>query len=170
MKTGKQKTGTYADEAGASLVELLMYAGLLFLFVGIAYGTVDRLWLETRRLEKRADSLRGLVQAGEQWRADIRQSSADPTVDADGLGISIPTGTNQVRWTVEKPLGLACRDAGGGDIRIYPWPLQAAAFAAAKRGSTAGWTWDLTLAPPTKRDRQPQTVRFLAVAAGKEKP
>lgn len=170
MKTGVSHSFPRGAIAGASLIELLMYLGLLFVFVGIAYGAVDRLWLETRRLEKRADALRGMIQAGETWREDIRRATGEPKVEVDSLGISIPAGTNRIRWRVEMSAGIATRDGGGDDLRIYPWPLKSATFAPARRDAVAGWMWELTLVPPTHRDRQAQVVRFLAVPGGKDRP
>src|SRR5258708_34193968 len=62
-------------QRGYLLTEALVYIGLIFLLLGIAYGALYRLIDNSVALRRNADDIIRSVHAGELWRADVRAAT-----------------------------------------------------------------------------------------------
>ena len=77
---------------GASLLECLVYLGLLFVVIELAFTAYYRTRDSSDRFQKNADSMVSVLHVGEQWRAELRSAVADPEVMGDELRIQTAGG------------------------------------------------------------------------------
>jgi len=66
---------TTRAERGVTLIECLIYIGLLVIIVGLAWAAFSRALDSSHRLQDSASDISRALDAGERWREDVRQSS-----------------------------------------------------------------------------------------------
>lgn len=170
MKPTRPRTrANLIGNSGATLVEMLVFFSLLLVLMGIGFAAYDRVWFESRRLEQRADAVRGLVQFGERWREDVRSASGPPSVHADGRGMDIPVGTRVVTWRFEGKPAFLSRTVEGEPFQLAPWPLWGGTYSRIPRTNCTGWASDIQLLPSRSAPRPP-VLRFIAASSRTSNP
>lgn len=158
-----------ARASGATLVEMLVFFSLLLVLMAIGFAAYDRVWFESRQLERRADAVRGLTQFGERWREDIRSASGPPAIHVDGRGMDIPMGALVVTWRIDGKPAFLSRTAEGERFQLAPWPLSGGSFSRIPRPNCTGWATDIRLLASRSAPRPP-VLRFIAASSGTSNP
>jgi hypothetical protein len=170
MKPASPQTRPIREsDSGATLVEVLVFFSLLLVFMAIGFAAYDRVWFESRRLEQRADAVRGLTQFGERWREDIRSASGPPLIHVDGRGMDIPVGTRVVTWKFEGKPAFLSRTAQGERFQLAPWALSGGSFSRIPRPNCTGWATDIQFLASRSAPRPP-VLRFIAASSGTPNP
>ncbi len=160
MKTRIQRA---RPPRGITLIECLVYIGLLGAITGIATVALGRLWGATGRMAKTGDALAAALRAGERWRADIRDARGTVQPLADGTGCRIPAASGPIEWVWRD--GLVWRRAAGAES-VWLGPASVSTMAAEPRGGTVSWRWEVLLVPESAKSRLEPWHSFVAVPGG----
>src|SRR3974390_2364880 len=86
----------FPKERGYLLTEALVYIGLIFVLLGVAYAGLYRFIDNSVLLTRSAEDITRAMHAGERWRADIRSASAgirlETNPEAEILHLRTPRG------------------------------------------------------------------------------
>ncbi|HWD20824.1 MAG TPA: hypothetical protein VHB20_16275 [Verrucomicrobiae bacterium] len=69
---------------GIMILECLVYMAVLFIVTGIATEVFYRCWESSQALRRQTDDVSRSLQAGEQWRADVRGAQGSPASEMVG--------------------------------------------------------------------------------------
>jgi type II secretory pathway component PulJ len=149
-----------------TLVELMVYLGVLASVLLIAYTTLDKLWTASAKVRLQADDLRAVLAAGELWRRDIRSEGARVEVESEGgeqVVKILGPGTNEVLWAYQG--GAILRRSGTSNS----WTqlvrrVRHSSMASDPRDEIPAWRWDLELDPASKQTRFQRLYSFVSVA------
>jgi hypothetical protein len=146
------------------LVEMLVYLALVALIAGLALGTFFKFWDASRRLEQTADGTIRALQAGERWRADVRQATGPLRAFAEGedLTLEIPQGDMVVAYYSAGD-GV-WRRAGETSAWVHVLPqAQRSVMIPDPRQQVAAWRWEVELSTGKRTPRTKPRFTFLAV-------
>ena len=156
-----------ASHRGYLMIEALVYIGLVFVLLGVAYDGLYRFIDNTVVLSRNADDVSRAVHAGERWRTDVRSAT---------LGIRIETNaTAQVLYCVtpQGEIGYTAHDSavfrrvGAGPWVRFLNRVNGSTMMADVQPNVIGWRWELELSPQTKGTIREGRVRplftFLAI-------
>lgn len=152
---------------GATLIEMLIYIGLLAVVLGVGVNGLIRVWGAHGTLRRQADAIVVAADTGERWRADIRSATgairSETTPDTQTL--AIPVGNRVVTWGFAN--GLVWRQAAA-DRKAAPLLLgvRTSRMAPELREGVRTWIWDLELNRIPQKARTAPIYTFLAVEGG----
>lgn len=149
---------------GATLIEMLIYIGLLAVVLGVGVNGLIRVWGVHGTLRRQSDAIVLAGDTGERWRADIRAATG-PIRSDDGTTLTIPVGDRVVTWGFGN--GIVWRQAAS-DRKAAPLLLgvRASRMTPEIRGPVRAWKWELELEPVPARARTVPLYTFFAVEGG----
>lgn len=161
------KFSTRRRQGAYSLVELLVYCSVLIAILALGYTTLSRFWTSSARMRAHADDLREVLDAGEQWRLDVRTPGARISSAADG-----DTQVFTIQTDPDHAIGWAFRQGRvlRRDHSNAPWEtrltrVDQSSMTPELRGDIPIWRWDVELQPRTIKTRFRRPFTFAAVAS-----
>ena len=156
------------------LTEVLVYIGLVFVLLGIAYAAMYRAVDNSVALRRNADDIVGALHAGERWRADVRSATFGlrwVTLN-DSAVLQLRSLTNQVEYRFAED--AVYRRTGTGNWSRILQRVKSSSMEPDRRTSVVAWRWELELVTPPHGSYRPGRVQplftFLAVPPVKAKP
>jgi hypothetical protein len=161
-------------ERGYLLTEALVYIGLIFVLLGVAYAGMYRCIDNCVVLRRNAEDISRAMHAGERWRADVRSASRgillETNSDAQILHLSSPHG--EISYTA-RDKAVFRRVEGGPWVSVLK-DVESSSMLADVRPEVTNWRWELELQPQTKGIIKAGRVRplftFLAAPRGVSNP
>ncbi|MGC3958934.1 MAG: hypothetical protein QM813_13635 [Verrucomicrobiota bacterium] len=148
--------------AAATLIECLVYIGVLATLLGVSTSAFYRCYEHMRSLRRNADDITRVLHLGELWRNDVRHAIQPPALDAttqilhiihkDGV-VDYCFAEDQVsrRTTAAAPWSSVLTNLNQSQIRLE------------QQNGVAAWRWELELKPLRKPARVPPLFTFTAV-------
>jgi Tfp pilus assembly protein FimT len=167
----RQRFPTGRPLQGFSLIEALVYMGILFLLMGIGYAALNRCEDNSVALRKNVEDIASALHAGEQWRADIRAARGPISL----LGTE---GEQTVRWrsahgeiVYRFSTNTVFRRVGSGPSIRMLRDVKVSALQADRRSAVTAWRWEFELQTrSTKPNRMRPLFTFIAVPGGDATP
>ena len=155
-------------QQGIMLVECLVYLSVFFVLSGVAGACFYRALEATRQLHRQTATIVQVMDAGERWRADVRQAVAAPTVAVEGEAqlLRIPTaegGEVDYHFFAGQLFRRGAVDRNWARILSG---LRSTSFQASDRGGVPAWRWDLEVSSSLKQVRLRPIFSFQAVVGG----
>ena len=155
-----------AARHGFMLIECLVYIGVLFVVLGVGYAALYHCMSDSARLRRNADDIVRALNAGEIWRADIRNAqgsiSAEPSAARELF--HLPGANGGVAYRFET--NTVFRRVGTGPWTPLLQHVKSSAMQPEPRKDVSAWRWELEL--QTGKSRQIHTLplfTFFAVPA-----
>lgn len=157
--------------AGIALIDCLIYLVVLVLLFGLALAA----FLETLRHSTELDRLAGTtvraLQAGEQWREDVRALREAPRlVDVEGASeLRLPVAGGEISYAWRAGAMWRRASAAGPWLEVLD-SVKASRFREDARRQVRAWCWELELA--RRRDSRGfrRVLTFYAVPGREAKP
>jgi hypothetical protein len=151
-----------------TLVECLVYVGLLGLILSLALMTFYRTEGNHRNLARNADDITRVLRAGEQWREDIRQAVAPIQWRTTGAEpeLVIPHSSGLVKYSFRNQ--SVWRQGGPRPVELLP-EVAVSKMEKVVRPQVSGWRWEVELKGRQRVARVKPLFTFLA-ATKNEKP
>lgn len=151
-------------QAGLTLIECLVYIALLGLLLNLATHAFFKCLENSRDLQRNADDVVRALQAGERWRADVRQATATPRLsenNGESL-LHVPQQNGKVVYISAR--GKVWRDAGGRPGRqVFLADVARSEMVVDRRERVSAWRWELELQTRKSVARVRPLFTFLAV-------
>jgi hypothetical protein len=131
--------------AAYMLVECLIYIAVLAVVMEIAFSAFYRYLTNSHELARNAHDILRTVQAGESWRADVREAVAPPQiVSADGLtAFEIPQSNLRVAYLFDE--GSIWRKAGEAPPKEILSGVKVSTIVKDQRDRVTSWRWEIEL-------------------------
>lgn len=163
---GKCGQRNYQEQAYL-LTEALVYIGLVFVLLGVAYVGLYRFIDNSVVLSRNAQDVSRAVHAGERWRQDVRLARAGVQIESstEGQILHLDRQRGEISYTFRE--GAVWRRIDRG-----PWvkllkDVKSSSMQADVQPHVTAWRWELELQPRTKGAIKAGRVRplftFLAV-------
>lgn len=146
---------------GYTLLELIVYIGVLLVISGIAMSSLNRLWSAAGNASASTDDHGAALRAAEQWRLDVRTAAAPITIEDQGHRCRIPNPSGEILWNLTN--GVLSRQITGRPANLKLLRVLDARFAADARTNVTALRCDLVLIPRSSRARTAPAFSFLAV-------
>ena len=152
------------QRAGFTLMEVLVYMGLLFLVLGMAYAAMYRSMDASTALRRNANDIIQTLKLGEQWRDDVRSVTAPIHSDKinQQITLHLPHGQTEVEYRIST--NTVSRRVGSEDWSVVLDHVKNSTFVSDQRQKVTAWRWELELQPSRKRISRIQPL-FTFVAA-----
>jgi hypothetical protein len=149
-----------------SLMECVVYIALFIFVAGMAFGAFYTMWDQTRAVTANTADIARTMQAGERWRADIRNAVALPQLD-DSNTLRLNTKSGIVRYQVRK--SELWRESAGREFLVTD-RVHASSMQRDQRGNVVAWRWELELKPNRKKSAVRPLFTFTAVPQAETAP
>lgn len=172
MTTPRKATGSCrVRHQGFTLIEVLTYGAILLVVSGLAmkafFATLDH----ARDVRRVAHDITRALDAGERWRADVRQATGTPKLVEDGgaMALHLPRADGETIYFFDGETVLRrTRD----DV---PWQpaltaVKRARFVADQRKHASGWRWEVELQTRNPKPRVHPVFSFQAVPGKEVRP
>ena len=153
-----------ASASGMMLIECLVYISIAMVLAGLALGAFYQGWNNHRNLTRVSDDILQTLRAGEQWRADIRQTIAEPRGKTNQAGhlLHLPQRNGEVIYAF-RTNGVWRRSSAG-----VPWApvlsrVKSSRMVPEVHAHVTAWRWELTLETPRQQARLQPLFTFKAV-------
>lgn len=153
---------------GYTLLELLVYIGILLVISGIAMSSLNRLWSAAGNASASTDEHGAALRTAEQWRLDVRAASAPITIEEQGHRCRIPNASGDILWNLTN--GVLSRQITDRPPNLKLPRILDARFATDKRAHVTALRCDLLLIPRSTKARTTPAFSFLAVPAHRPNP
>jgi hypothetical protein len=163
-RAGHSDRHSIPDSDGFTLIEVLVYMGLLFLILGMAYLATYRSMDASTALRRNADDIIGALKAGEQWRDDVRSVTGPIRSDKTNQQVTLhlPHGQTEVEYGFST--NAVSRRVGSGEWSVVLEHVKNSTFVNDRREKVTAWRWELELQPGKKRITRVQPLfTFVAV-------
>jgi hypothetical protein len=155
------------------LIEMMAYLGVLLAVLGLGFAAMYQCAKSSKALRQNTHDVARAIEAGEQWRTDVRNSRESVRLETthDGRVLHLPrSARDEVAYLFST--NAVFRRAGHGPWTSVLDNVQASTVAADRRQRVTAWQWDLEL--QTRIRKRPASVRplftFVAVPAGNSAP
>lgn len=131
--------------AGYSMVELLVYIGVLAILLSVGFVAVERCMGNSWAFRRNVDELSRAMHAGELWRADVRAASGRVRRETSG-GLDvfrIPTRHGEISYRMETNSVL--RHFGAGSWTTVLEDVKASVMQPDARQTVNAWRWEVEL-------------------------
>jgi prepilin-type N-terminal cleavage/methylation domain-containing protein len=155
-----------AASRGVTLIECLVYIAVLSVVLAVGGAVYARVLDHTRQVRRVAGDISRVINAGEQWRADVRAATTPRLVEEAGLqALHLPRTGGGVEVVYFFDGSNVVRRAGA-DAAWQPFlaRVKAARFVADPRPHASAWRWEVELVPGPHAPRMRPLFTFLAVA------
>jgi len=153
---------------GYTLLELLVYMGVLLVISGIAMSSLNRVWSAAGNASASTDDHGSALRAAEQWRLDVRAAEAPISIEAQGHRCRIPSASGDILWHLTN--GVLSRQTSGRPPNLKLPRVRDARFATDQRTHVTALRCDLVLIPRSTKARTTPAFSFLAVPAHRPNP
>jgi len=154
----------HRHESGILLMDCLIYMGLLFLIVSMAYVVFYRGWDNSLNLRRGADQIASALSVGERWREDVRSATGPPraeTTNGEQI-LSLPHGKDQVAYRSSPD--AVCRRANDASAWIEILNrVKSSRMELEPRQKVTAWRWELELKTRQRKRRLQPVFTFKAV-------
>lgn len=154
--------------AAFSLIELLAYMSLFFIVVGIAYKALYTTMDSSAALRRNATDISRALEAGERWRADVRNATRPIRVETSATKeeiIHLPRANGEVAYRFSE--NSVSRRVGRGTWALFLADVKNSNFISDRRQNVTAWRWELELKPYQKKiTRTRPLFTFIAAPAG----
>lgn len=160
-----------ANCRGMMLVEALVYISVFFVILAAAGAAYSRVLDHTRQLRRVAADIARAADAGERWRADLRQATAPPRLVQEGplQALHLPHAGAEIVYFFDG--SNVVRRTGSDDAwRPFLGQVKATRFIEDARPGATAWRWELELLPGPRASRTPALFTFLAVPPPSPRP
>ncbi len=164
MKTKIRSHSAAQRNRGVTLIECLVYCSVLMILAATGIVLLGKMMGFHRDLERNANDITRSLNAGERWRADVRQATGPirSFVEGESVLFEIPQETDSVLYqfdqhhlwrhtSSESPSWLALKDVSGCQ------------FVLDSRSHTEAWRLEVHLKTKLKTVRVEPKFSFLAV-------
>ncbi len=151
--------------AGYSLIEMLVYIGVLAVLMGVGYGAVYRCMDTSLALRRNAEEIAGALHIGEIWRADVRAAGRDARMETNSMGqiLRLPQPGKTIAYRFSD--GTVARQVGNSGWTPLLRNVKSCEFLSEQRPVPA-WRWELELQTRRKTlSHVPPLFTFIAVPA-----
>jgi Tfp pilus assembly protein FimT len=135
------------SESGYSLMELLIYIGVVGALLAVGYAAVDRCIDRSAALYRNANDITSALHIGEVWRADVRSATVPIAVEANAsrqtAHLTTPRGEILYRFETN---ALSRRVSTNHWVCLLP-RVKASSMAEDRRKNATAWKWELELLP-----------------------
>jgi hypothetical protein len=149
---------------GFTLIECLVYMGLLFLILGMAYAAMYRSMDASTALRRNANDIVQALKVGEQWRDDVRNVTGPIHSDKTDLQFTLhlPHAQTEVEYCFST--NAVSRRVGSEEWSVVLDHVKNSAFVSDRREKVTAWRWEIELQPSRKRISRIQPLfTFVAV-------
>ena len=169
LRTSNLRRG--ARSRGIALIDCLIYLVLLMLLFGLTVLAFLDTLRHSTELDRMAVTTVRALQAGEQWREDVRLARGEPTVfEVDGTTeLRVPAAAGEIGYTFRD--GAVLRRVAPG----APWlevldNIKVSQFRAESRKHVTAWRWEIEL--NRRRENHPprRVLTFQAVPGKTSNP
>jgi len=151
--------------SGYMLIEALVYIGVSFLLLGIAFAAMYRCIDNSVGLRRSADDITGVLHAGERWRADVRSTVRPIQVENLPTGQVLHLPGPQTEIVYHYVEGAVFRRVGSGAWTQLLTNVSSSTVQPDPRQTLVAWRWELELKTRTKAGRIRPLFTFMAVPA-----
>ncbi len=162
----KRRNLTPTHRRGFLYAEVLMYMGLLSMFSVLAYQTYYQAERQAGSIQRNSREISEALYAGERWRADVRQATAEPEWIPSGwrkamvMRLTTPTGNIDYYFSENQ----VWRKAGDGTREPVMHNVKQSRMISEMRGAVSVVRWELEiLSPDPLRAKLRPQFTFLAV-------
>jgi len=157
------------SRAAVTLIECLVYFGVLATLLGVSTCAFYRCYDHMRSLRRNADDITRALHVGELWRQDVRQAIKQPALDETGqmLHIQQQDGVVDYHFTDNQVLR---RTSGAAPWSSVLTNLHQSAIRLHHQNNVAAWRWELELKPLRKPARVPPLFTFTAIPESSTAP
>jgi len=142
----KRQMRARSGERGISLIECIVYTGLLMIVVGMAGALFYRGLDSFRALRTYTEDMAAALKLGEIWRADLRAATAPPQVETQPnltlLNLNTPEGAVSYRFDGAT---VVRSDKHGELTKRTLGRVLRSEFHRDTREGVAAWRWELEL-------------------------
>jgi len=151
--------------SGLMLMECVMYLGLVMLLVGLAMAALLMAFTQSTHLREGSDHIIKTLQAGEQWRADIRSAVGSPSVvhTATNSTLRLTTSSGGVIDYAFFDQTVWRKVAPRNDWQPLLQRVDASRFIPDQREHVRSWRWELKLVHGKSRPGMMPLFTFKAV-------
>lgn len=147
------------------LIECLVYISVLFVILAVAGVAYNRVLDHTWNLRRAAADIGRALDAGERWRADVRQTTAAPRLAQEGAiqALHLPRRDLEVVYFFD---GSNVLRRAGAEAAWLPYlrNVKTTRFVEEPRQQVKTWRWELELSTGRRPARVPPLFTFTAVA------
>lgn len=171
MRPASGRRRVRSGERGISLIECIVYTGLLMIVVGMASALFFRGLESFRGLRTYTEDMAAALKLGEAWRADLRAATAPPRLETQPsltiLNLNTPEGAVSYRFDGAT---VVRSDQHGELTKRTLGRVLRSEFHRDTREGVAAWRWELELRK--QRPDAPLTplFTFITVAPQDLKP
>ena len=153
---------------GFTLLELIVYIGVLLVISGIAMSSINRLWSAAGNASASTDDHGAALRAAEQWRLDVRTAAAPISIEDQGHRCRIPNASGDITWHMTN--SVLSRQITGRPQNLKLPRVFDARFATDARTNVTALRCDLVLIPRSSKARTAPAFSFLAVPTHRPNP
>jgi hypothetical protein len=130
-----------------SLIECLVYIGVLFVLMGVGYIALFRCIDNSVALRRNADDISRALHVGERWRADVRTVTGNIHLQTTNLVqiASLPTSQGQIIYCFAT--NTVSRSYNGRPWSQLLTNVASSTMSADARKTLTAWKWELELVP-----------------------
>ena len=136
---------------GFTLLELMVYMGVLTIIMGVASVFYYGVMAQSRGVTRNVEDVIRAVQAGEKWREDVRSATAPPVL-ADGV-LRVPRGDSETLYRFSD--GQVERKRGEGTWEPFLLRVAASRVLPDKGKHVTAWRWEVELASRERAGMRP---------------
>lgn len=147
------------------LIECLVYISVFAILLGVGFAAFYALWDSSSVVRSTAGDISRTLQAGEQWRADIRAATGKIEVKSlpDGAWLQIPRGRGKIFYQFSD--GTVWRKmASAAAWTPVLSRVQSSEMEPENRHQIRAWRWDVELRPRYAKAKTRPLFTFEAVA------
>jgi hypothetical protein len=171
LRASRRAWSGRSGQRGLSLIECIVYIGLLMIVVGMASVLFFRGLDGFRALRTYTEDMAAALNLGEAWRADLRTATATPQVQTDSAAtvMQLVTPDGPVTWRFDG--FTVVRDDQRGELtkRVLPRVLRSEFHRDTREGVVA-WRWELELRKQRPDAPLAPLFTFITVAPQELKP
>jgi len=162
------------QQRGYLLTEALVYIGLVFVLLGVAYAGLYHFIDNSVVLGRNAQDVSRALHAGERWRQDVRSANSSIKMETspEGETLRLSGRRGEVSYTAREG-ALWRRIDQGPWVRVLK-DVKSSLMQADVQPQVTAWRWELELQPQTKAAIKAGRVRplftFLAAEQHQSNP
>ncbi len=162
MKLRFRSSDNRTRYCGATLIECLVYIGVMTTILAVASMAFYRCYDHMRALRRNSDDIARVLHVGEQWRNDVRRAVRPPTFDETDqmLHVEHKNGVVDYRFSECQILRRTAANATWTSVLTN---LNGSQMKLETQRGVAAWRWEIELRPLRKPARVQPLFTFTAI-------